>query len=411
MQRKQLAFEQLFDVRAVRVVVASLAACYGALGVVHGRWPYVPGEFDDYIATPKGNGYRSIHTAVIGPQARSVEVQIRTREMHEHAELGVAAHWTYKEGGAADAQYQRKIEWVRRLLEPADGRQQRRGRRSRSHRGHAQRAVRGPRLRTHAQGRGDRSAARRHPARFRLQRAYLARTPLPRCQGQRPHRAANPRARQRRGAWRSSPASTKRRAATGSRPSRASWPRHATAARYAPGSGGRTWATIAVPARGSPSASWRASACCPAQLPALAAELKARDVDHLHQLLGEGEITVTQLMHAANRLFEPAPPPRRAAPGRGAPPRQCRWRSKAWAICRRRWRAAARRCGRSRSPATSTLGRGVTVHRSDCPSLIRMAALKARSRAAGRMERRRCRCPHASNSPSAPMTGAGCCAT
>ena len=123
MQRKQLAFEQLFDVRAVRVVVASLAACYGALGVVHGRWPYVPGEFDDYIATPKGNGYRSIHTAVIGPQARSVEVQIRTREMHEHAELGVAAHWTYKEGGAADAQYQRKIEWVRRLLEPADGRQ------------------------------------------------------------------------------------------------------------------------------------------------------------------------------------------------------------------------------------------------------------------------------------------------
>jgi GTP pyrophosphokinase len=118
MQRKQLAFEQLFDVRAVRIIVASIRDCYAALGVVHGLWTYIPGEFDDYIATPKGNFYRSIHTAVIGPQGKSVEVQIRTREMHEHAELGVAAHWTYKEGVAANAQYQRKIEWVRRLLEP-----------------------------------------------------------------------------------------------------------------------------------------------------------------------------------------------------------------------------------------------------------------------------------------------------
>ena len=118
MQRKQLAFEQLFDVRAVRIIVDTIRDCYAALGVVHGLWTYIPGEFDDYIATPKGNFYRSIHTAVIGPQGRSVEVQIRTREMHEHAELGVAAHWTYKEGAPTDAEYQRKIEWVRRLLEP-----------------------------------------------------------------------------------------------------------------------------------------------------------------------------------------------------------------------------------------------------------------------------------------------------
>ena len=118
MQRKQLAFEQLFDVRAVRIIVATIRDCYAALGVVHGLWTYIPGEFDDYIATPKGNFYRSIHTAVIGPQGRSVEVQIRTSEMHEHAELGVAAHWTYKEGAPTDAEYQRKIEWVRRLLEP-----------------------------------------------------------------------------------------------------------------------------------------------------------------------------------------------------------------------------------------------------------------------------------------------------
>jgi GTP pyrophosphokinase len=121
MQRKQLAFEQLFDVRAVRVIVGTLRDCYAALGVVHGLWTYIPGEFDDYIATPKGNFYRSIHTAVIGPQGKSVEVQIRTREMHEHAELGVAAHWTYKEGKPTDAEYQRKIEWVRRLLEPQAG--------------------------------------------------------------------------------------------------------------------------------------------------------------------------------------------------------------------------------------------------------------------------------------------------
>ena len=120
MQRKQLEFDQLFDVRAVRVVVSSVPECYAALGVVHGLWQYIPGEFDDYIATPKGNFYRSIHTAVIGPGGKSVEVQIRTREMHEHAELGVAAHWTYKEGGARNSQYERKIEWVRKLLEPQD---------------------------------------------------------------------------------------------------------------------------------------------------------------------------------------------------------------------------------------------------------------------------------------------------
>lgn len=119
MQRKHIAFEQLFDVRAVRIVVESIADCYAALGVVHGLWHYIPGEFDDYIATPKDNEYRSIHTAVIGPEGKSLEVQIRSRDMHEHAELGVAAHWRYKEGGARDGDYERKIEWVRRVLDPA----------------------------------------------------------------------------------------------------------------------------------------------------------------------------------------------------------------------------------------------------------------------------------------------------
>ncbi len=119
MHRKGLAFEQVFDVRAVRIITASVEDCYAALGVVHGRWHYIPGEFDDYIATPKDNLYRSLHTAVLGPSAVPVEIQIRTREMHEHAELGVAAHWRYKEGAVRDAAYDRKIEWLRELLAPA----------------------------------------------------------------------------------------------------------------------------------------------------------------------------------------------------------------------------------------------------------------------------------------------------
>jgi len=119
MRRKGLAFAQVFDIRALRIVVETVADCYAALGAVHGRWHYIPGEFDDYIATPKDNLYRSLHTAVIGPGAVPLEIQIRTREMHEHAELGVAAHWRYKEGGTRDAAYDRKIEWLRELLAPA----------------------------------------------------------------------------------------------------------------------------------------------------------------------------------------------------------------------------------------------------------------------------------------------------
>lgn len=116
MQRKQLAFERIFDVRALRIVCKSVADCYAALGVVHGRYAFIPGEFDDYIATPKDNDYRSIHTAVIGPQDRAVEIQIRTDEMHAEAELGLAAHWRYKEGGSRDQRNDKRIEWLRGLL-------------------------------------------------------------------------------------------------------------------------------------------------------------------------------------------------------------------------------------------------------------------------------------------------------
>ena len=120
MQRKSLNFDQLYDVRAVRVLVNSVSDCYAALGIVHGMWPYIPGEFDDYIATPKDNLYRSLHTAVIGPGKLPLEIQIRTREMHDHAELGVAAHWRYKEGGKANPAYEQKIVWLRQILEPGE---------------------------------------------------------------------------------------------------------------------------------------------------------------------------------------------------------------------------------------------------------------------------------------------------
>jgi len=120
MQKKKLAFDQLYDLRAVRVMVDDIGACYATLGVVHALWTPIPSEFDDYIARPKANDYRSLHTAVIGPEGRTVEVQIRTHEMHAQAELGVAAHWKYKEGGkGAEKAFDRKITWMRQLLEQA----------------------------------------------------------------------------------------------------------------------------------------------------------------------------------------------------------------------------------------------------------------------------------------------------
>ncbi len=120
MARKQVEFERLFDIHAVRVLVDSVSDCYAALGIVHSTWPYISGEFDDYIATPKDNLYRSLHTAVIGPDSKPFEIQIRTRDMHENAELGVAAHWQYKEGGKSTSAFDQKIGWLRRILEPAE---------------------------------------------------------------------------------------------------------------------------------------------------------------------------------------------------------------------------------------------------------------------------------------------------
>ena len=120
MQRKNVDFHEIFDVQAVRVLVDNPGECYTVLGIVHGLWHHVPHEFDDYIANPKSNNYRSLHTAVIGPEGKAVEVQIRTRDMHEHAELGIAAHWRYKEDAHYDAGFEKKVAWLRQVLEWKD---------------------------------------------------------------------------------------------------------------------------------------------------------------------------------------------------------------------------------------------------------------------------------------------------
>lgn len=117
MQRKNVAFEQLSDIMAFRVVVDSVADCYHVLGILHSKYPSVPGRFKDYISTPKPNGYRSIHTTVMGPARQRIEIQIRTKDMHAEADLGVAAHWAYKDGSSSNTKDAKKYRWLRDLLE------------------------------------------------------------------------------------------------------------------------------------------------------------------------------------------------------------------------------------------------------------------------------------------------------
>ena len=122
MQRKKIGFSQLNDIRAVRVLTKSVRECYEALGIVHLLWNHIPNEFDDYIATPKENGYRSLHTAVVGPEGQVIEIQIRTQQMHDEAEYGVCAHWTYKETNSKGASprpvgFDSKTAWLRQALE------------------------------------------------------------------------------------------------------------------------------------------------------------------------------------------------------------------------------------------------------------------------------------------------------
>ncbi len=180
MKRKGVDFHQLYDIRAVRVLVDDIAQCYAVLGLVHGLWSPVPGEFDDYVANPKENGYRSLHTAVHGEGGKPFEVQIRTRDMHRESELGVAAHWRYKEGTGRDDAFERKLQWLRQLRGEGVCRTLQ------------ERGVRGADLRLQSEGAGGRPADRRHRARFCLPHPHRGRSPLPWRQGQWPDYPAPP---------------------------------------------------------------------------------------------------------------------------------------------------------------------------------------------------------------------------
>jgi guanosine-3',5'-bis(diphosphate) 3'-pyrophosphohydrolase len=117
MRRKSVSINEVYDLLAIRVVVDDVPACYAGLGVVHSLWPPIPGQFDDYIAVPKPNLYQSLHTAVMGPDGQPLEIQVRTQEMHQLAEYGIAAHWRYKEGAKPDPKYESKLAWIRQLME------------------------------------------------------------------------------------------------------------------------------------------------------------------------------------------------------------------------------------------------------------------------------------------------------
>ncbi|MGE0583120.1 MAG: bifunctional (p)ppGpp synthetase/guanosine-3',5'-bis(diphosphate) 3'-pyrophosphohydrolase [Steroidobacteraceae bacterium] len=370
MQRKRLDFEQIFDVRAVRIVCEGIADCYAALGVVHGRWPYIPGEFDDYIATPKGNDYRSIHTAVIGPAGKPVEVQIRTRDMHAQAELGIAAHWRYKEGGARDAEYARKVEAVRELLAPGGAR---RGE------GDFLDRVQASLFTDRVYALSPKGEVIELPqGATPLDFAYHLHTDLGhRCRGAKvngrivplTHRLANGEVVE---------------IITGKAlaPSR-DWmaPEQGYLASARSRARVRTWfrrlgeADNRAAGRATVERELARASGGPDQLAALVQALKAPDADTLHRLVGEGEITTTQLTQAIARLLAPpakraAPRARPAAPGRNGSPVSIEGVGDLPI-------SLARCCGPVRpQPIVGyvTVGRGVTVHRAGCAGLRRMRA-------------------------------------
>jgi GTP pyrophosphokinase len=372
MLRKHLPFDQIFDVRAVRIVVNSVADCYAALSVVHGDWQYIPAEFDDYIATPKDNHYRSIHTAVVGPEGRSVEIQIRTREMHEHAELGIAAHWQYKEGGTHDAEYQRKIEAVRRLLHPGEKPEEEPD---------VLESLRGQIFADHIYALTPKGEVIELPrGGTPLDFAYQVHSNLGhRCRGAKVNGRIVPltyhlgngevvdiiagkHAAPSRdwlapelGYLASSRSRTKVRA----------WFRRQDAGDNR--SAGRSIAEREMARAGADES----------LLPELIAQLRGHDADEFYQLLGEGEITATQLAQALLRLVRPAPP---AVPVRKARPSGAARRHAVdiegvgdlpitLASC----------CAPLRpQPIVGyiTVGRGVTIHRAECRNFGRMRAEK-----------------------------------
>jgi len=370
MQRKRLGFEQIFDVRALRIVCADIPACYAALGVVHGRWRYIPGEFDDYIATPKGNDYRSIHTAVIGPGGQPVEIQIRTQDMHAQAELGVAAHWRYKEGGVRDAGYGRKIDAVRQLFAPAGA-----GRRDEDADfiDRVQAGLFADRVYA-LTPKGEVVELPKHAT--PLDFAYHLHTDLGhRCRGAKVNGRIVPLT------WQVTNGEViEIITAKEPAPSR-DWmaPEQGFLASARNRARVRAWFRRAgepanrTAGRASVDRELARAGAGAAQLAALIQELKATDADTLYRLVGEGEITVTQLTQAIGRLLAPPPPrgtpkPRPAAPGRERSPVAVEGVGDLPITL-------ARCCAPVRpQPIVGyvTVGRGVTIHRAGCAGLRRM---------------------------------------
>ena len=379
MQRKSLQFEQVMDVLAVRVMVDTIAECYAALGVVHGLWPYIPGEFDDYIATPKDNNYRSLHTAVIGPGKLPLEVQIRTREMHEHAELGVAAHWQYKEGRKAEASFQQKIVWLRQLLEPT----QRDGAEPDLLAGLQAEVFEDRVLRVEPARRSRRPAKGRDAARFRVPRAHESRSSLPRRTRERPHGAARSSVSRTATPSRSSRRSSRTRAATGSCRSSGylASPRNRAKVRALVPQAGRSRRTANRAGRCS-SASWTGSACARRRCPRSLADLglpsaeallpgaRRRRASTLAQVAG----AIHRRLHETRSHRRPAsstkPPTEAPSPGMvidGVGDLM----------------SSIARCCRPVPPEDIlgyiTIGRGVSIHRASCANLRAAARRRIRS--------------------------------
>jgi GTP pyrophosphokinase len=241
MQRKDRGLESLFDIRAVRILVKDVKDCYAALGVVHNLWSYLPGEFDDYIANPKENDYRSLHTAVIGPQGKTLEVQIRSFDMHRQAELGVAAHWRYKEGGGTPAAFDQKIRFLRQLLDPG------------SDSGDLLDQIRDDVFEDRVYAVSPKGDVVELPADATpLDFAYYVHTQVGhRCRGAKVNGRIVP--------LTYKPAASRSRAATGSARASATWPAAAAAPRYVTGSASRTGTSICGRAARSWNGNWRAS--------------------------------------------------------------------------------------------------------------------------------------------------------
>ena len=184
MTKKGREFNEIYDLTAMRVIVDSVKDCYGAIGVIHSLWKPLPGRFKDWVAMPKFNMYQALHTTVIGPEGRPLEIQIRTMEMHRTAEFGVAAHWIYKEDGSKPVE--EKVEWLRHLLDwqqemadPQEFAADAEGR-----------PLRGRGVRVHAEGRGEVARRGRHAARLRLRDPHGRGPPLRGREGERQDRAA-----------------------------------------------------------------------------------------------------------------------------------------------------------------------------------------------------------------------------